>query len=82
MHVVCLAKLWKDLICYREFHSELGCHAMQYYYYSNVCTEFHRLTFSSRISPEFHRRQKKNELHLCNSLIFNVAGAGIEPATS
>ena len=69
MHVVCLAKLWKDLICYREFHSELGCHAMQYYYYSNVCTEF-------------HRRQKKNELHLCNSLIFNVAGAGIEPATS
>ncbi len=46
------------------------------------CTEFHKLTFLSRISPEFHHRQKKNELHLCNSLIFSVAGAGIEPATS
>ena len=54
-----------------------NCHKIELY-----CTEFHKLTFSSRISPEFHHRQKKNELHLCNSLIFSVAGAGIEPATS
>ena len=40
------------------------------------------LTFSPRISPEFHQAQNKNEPHLCNSLIFSVAGAGIEPATS
>ena len=54
-----------------------NCHKIELY-----STEFQRLTFSSRISPEFHHRQKKNELHLCNSLIFNVAGAGIKPATS
>ncbi len=31
----------------------------------------------------FKQNKKKNELHLCNSLIiFKVAGAGIEPATS
>ena len=46
------------------------------------CSELYKLTFSSRISPEFHQVQNKNELHLCNSLIFSVAGAGIEPATS
>ena len=46
------------------------------------CTELHKLTFLLRISPEFHQPQNKNELHFCNSLIFSVAGAGIEPATS
>ena len=37
---------------------------------------------ASNFSHNFHGEKKKNESHLCNSLIFSVAGPGIEPGTS
>ena len=55
----------------------MQCHKMQ-----KDCSILHQLTFSSRISPEFHIEQRKSGYVLRNRLIFNGGPARLEPGTS
>ena len=57
-------------------------HCMKSYKIKIHFIVFHKPTFSSWISPEFHK-EKKKELRICrNSLIFSVDQPGLEPGTS